>query len=429
VRAGEQLVGMKTLWKSKEMLQACGLLRVEAMALLSMNRVSTYGLLSMLVGAWMVLSMYHSQPYRTIGNVDFPAFYNAGRIVNEGGNLYDAKLQEDIYLRMEDPAHRSNNIRYFAYTPFFALIFAPLARLPYGIAFVTWGIISSALFVIGFLLAWKALGLPTEHRNNALLIAFSFLPFFAWTLLVGQVTAFGFFSLALAIYFERTGRPLIAGCALSLILYKPTLLILIVPMLLITKRWRLIQGFVVGAIALGIISLSVIGVHGVPSYLEMLHSFSAMKVSGVRHTLLEIDAYSFFGLLMGNRVAGVLTALLAIAVAPLLWRAWRSNPDQAWQHVITWTLVLNLYVLFWDMTLLILPVLMSSAQILKARSELPRAFKVLFVILFVAPWFERGLSAMNFQIVTVAIAAFGLYHLPLPRVNTALNDPALVTRT
>ncbi|MGH9853500.1 MAG: glycosyltransferase family 87 protein, partial [Blastocatellia bacterium] len=195
---------------------------------------------------------------------DFGAYYIAGKIFNSvsPGRIYDRDLQRKFYHELFPSAPPGEELPYVN-APFFALPFPVLARLEYPLAYLIWILISLGLYVSGFTLLWRTLdAMPEDTYLVALLLALSFMPFLAECLAGGQTSAFGFFFLALAISCERRGRPLMSGAALSLCLYKPTLLLLILPMLVITRRFSTIAGFVIGGLLLAATSLLVVGWQG-----------------------------------------------------------------------------------------------------------------------------------------------------------------------
>lgn len=373
-----------------------------------MKRLALCAMISALIAAWLAAEMTYRDPGRLRSDSDFPAFYNAGRIVSTHpqGALYDQDRQRGLYFELVPNAHPLN-VRYFAYSPFFALVFVPIARLSYLPALFCWIVLTALLFVAGFHLTWMNSGLAHEHKVSSFLICFSFLPFFAWGFLSPQTSVIAFFALALTIYLDGRGQFILSGLALSMLLYKPPLLILLIPMLLVTKRWRTLAGFVVGASILGIVSLAVVGVSGIKSYLDMLRMFAELKASGGRPTYMEIDAYSFFfGLTQNRRLSTAFLALVCVIVLPLLVVRWWRDREASWSDAITWTIVLNFYVLIYDATLMILAVLVSPI-IFKTK-----AAKWLLIVLFVAPWFQK-LSVFGFQPMTVAVVAIGSYQLLL----------------
>jgi hypothetical protein len=360
-------------------------------------------LLTMAVG-WSIALHQLLGGWGISGKTDFPAFYVAGTIINDGENLYDRDLQDKRFHDLAPNAPREWKLP-FAYTPFFALLFAPLAMLPYSIAWVVWALTSFVLFTVGFQFLYSVSGL--SHRWVVYLISLSFLPLSVWCLLGGQTSAFGFFWLVLAIYLDKTRKPFQGGLALSLMLYKPPLLILILPMLVITGRWKALQGFAIGGGILGTISLFVIGLSGIPSYLAMLGVFASSRA---RHPVWHsVDAYAFFLSVVHNRLA-VYACFGAFAFLALVFLvdSWRKNKTD-WTTAITWTMVINIYVLLYDLSFILIPLILS------ARLMLQRCRKITIIsyaVLFLLPWVSTTVANdIGFQPLTLAIIAFGALQL------------------
>jgi hypothetical protein len=74
---------------------------------------------------------------------DFPAFYVAGKIINEYGTarLYDRDWQAQLYLNLF-PFEESNVRLPYLNAPFFVLPFPLLAKLPYAWAYLIWFLVS-----------------------------------------------------------------------------------------------------------------------------------------------------------------------------------------------------------------------------------------------------------------------------------------------
>src|SRR5262245_47505067 len=156
---------------------------------------------------------------------DFPAFYVAGKIINEYGTkrLYDRDWQAQLYLNLF-PFEESNVRLPYLNAPFFVLPFPLLAKLPYAWAYLVWFLISLVLYVVGFTLLWRSLeSLPPEAYRTGLIVALSFMPFLVECLAGRQSSAFGFFCLVLALVCERRGKFFLSGMALALLAYKPTM--------------------------------------------------------------------------------------------------------------------------------------------------------------------------------------------------------------
>jgi hypothetical protein len=195
-------------------------------------------------------------------------------------------------------------------------------------------------------------------------------------------------------------------------------------MLVITKRWRTILGFSVAALGLGLISLLLIGANGIVPYVRMLEAFSEDKASGRHPNWADIDIFSFFLPLVGGHstAARLLTLIVAMIVVPFLYLVWRRRPEVGWATAIIWTLVLNFYVLIYDVTFIILAVLSTAAFCMTNRHRLPLSFRWFMLVIFLVPWIETNLALRyGFHPLTLVIVGFGCYQLYQLSNNVALT--------
>ncbi len=157
--------------------------------------------------------------------------------------LYDLTRQNVAYhaLLPRTPTELSLP---FVYAPFLAVCTRPLAAFPYPLSFVVWTALSLLAFRVAFGLFWRQCpGLQQASASGTSVVATaSFCPFILETVVGGQFSVLALLCVALSMELERRGRPISAGAALALCLYKPTLLVLIIPMLLLTGRWRMLLG-------------------------------------------------------------------------------------------------------------------------------------------------------------------------------------------
>ena len=314
--------------------------------------------------------------------------------------------------------------------PFFILPFTVLARLPYSWAYLLWIALSVVLYVAGFFLIWKTLdGIPRDAWLIALLLSVSFMPFLVECLAGGQTSAVGFFCLSLAIVGERRGHYILSGLALSLCAYKPTLLVLILPMLVITRRYLTVLGFVAGCGLLTLTSWLIVGWQGCLRYINTLLYFTeastnTVTASGMR-SWKYVDINSFFRLLVGDYpyLRWTLTGAVFIFVLPLLFRLWwkadRKQPnDQSlvWALTLTWTLVLNIYLGIYDSTLAVLSVLLMTDVFYRQgdRDQLPLwpTYKLILLLLYVVPWITQPIARLSgVQLYTLVLALLGIYQI------------------
>ena len=243
------------------------------------------------------------------------------------------------------------------------------------------------------------------------------MPFLVECLAGGQTSAFGFFCLAAAIVSERKGRLFVSGLILSLCAYKPTLLLLIVPMLLITRRYKTLLGFFAGLAVLAIVSLLTVNVDGLVGFINTLLYFttaSTSVVSGLR-TWKYVDVNSFFRLLTGEHVylRWFLTGAAFLFGLPFLVKTWWHPSDRnlVWAITIASTLVLNLYVGIYDSTLVVLSALLTADVLYRTyHGKLPASYKLILVLVYVVPWMTQPLARVTgVQVFTVVLAGFAWY--------------------
>jgi len=356
---------------------------------------------------------------------DFGAFYVAGQIFNQYGpaRIYDVPLHRRLYKENFPDAPPDEELTY-ANAPFFVVPFIFLSRLPYALAYLIWLVISVSLYVTGFSILWRALQyLPQEIWLTALLVALSFGPFLVECLAGGQTSAFGFFCLALAIACEPRSK-FWSGAALALCAYKPTLLFLIAPMLLLTGRWLTLIGLAGGNLALALISLLLVGWQGCINFINRLLFYSTAATSteaGLR-SWKYVDINAFMRLLLPHHThtRWAITAAFVLLAIPFIVSAWwrlrgESQRLLLWALTLTWTPVLNIYMGIYDSTILVLPGLLLLAHFYRAglrASSMPFTFRCFLVIVYLSPWFTQGIAMIiGVQIYTLAVAAFGIYQM------------------
>lgn len=360
---------------------------------------------------------------------DFGAVYVAGKIftTQSPGRIYDSTLQDRLY-REEFPKAPSDSHLPYVNAPFFVLPFTLLSRLPYSWAYLCWVILSLSLFLVGFKLIWKSLdGIPRAAGFAALLLAVSFMPFLMECLAGGQTSAVGFFCFAVAITSERHRRQILGGLALSLCLYKPTLLLLTMPMLVVTRRSNMLLGFIIGSLVLTLVSFAAVGWQGISGFINTLISFtdaSTSSASGLR-SWKYADINSFFRPLLQDysTLRWMLTGgtlLIGLAVLIKTWwlsdRTNRLQQDMVWALTISGTLVLNLYVGIYDVTLVVLSVLLTSSVLYQravgGQTSLPSSYKLILLLLYLVPWISQPVARLTgVQILTLVLASLVAYQL------------------
>ena len=190
------------------------------------------------------------------------------------------------------------------YPPFVGLFFRPFALLPYWVAYLVWVVISLTLYVSGLTLA-LAQFFPVEPLRRSLVVclAFSYAHFIIDTAANGQLSAVSLFALVMVLREDDLDHRFRSGLALSACLFKPTLLVLLLPMVLMTRRWRTFLGFVAGAAGL-LVTAAFEGLGIWPVFFHSILSYGKLA-SGPQASLIRIlnkyvDLSSFSGFAPGG---------------------------------------------------------------------------------------------------------------------------------
>jgi hypothetical protein len=356
---------------------------------------------------------------------DFLAFYVAGEILNDypHAQLYDLQLQQRLQHDLR-PRWGQNVILVNANAPYVALLFQPLARLPYLWAYGAWLAISAALYIGGLVLIWPR-GAPFDRLwVTALLISLSFFPFAFECWFGGQLSVIGFFAMALCIRCQRLERPLASGAALALCAYKPTLLLLLLPMLALGRRFRTLVGFLAGVCVLVWISLLTIGAEGMTPYIQTLKLYGRITTSnGSAQQLFKyIDLNTFVRILSGGASwdSHAVSIVVGGAAFVCLGAAWmasdrhsRVSEDFLWAATIAWTLVVNVYVPVYDGIMIVLSAILMAGGLYRTcsaplgESDLRRFHASLIALYFFAFVTQYLASVIRLQVITLIVAMLG----------------------
>ncbi len=203
---------------------------------ISKDRIIVYGgVLAILASLPFMLfpSWFHEVAYRG----DFANFWSAG------ANAGSAVLLDPSRLEIWQKAHGITP-QIFVYPPAFAWLYAPLGHLAPIPAMAIADVCAIALFAVAALLAARIYGVP---RWLAVVAVFAWGPVMnAWE--VGQNTSLALLLIFTAIFFVQRGRTTAAALAIGLLLYKPSIALPFVVLLLIRREWRML--WIVGACAL-----------------------------------------------------------------------------------------------------------------------------------------------------------------------------------
>ena len=325
--------------------------------------------------------------------IDFSCFWGAGAMALDGhaAAAYDwEQLRQQLVLRVPP----LNHVPYpydqvpvpFFYPPVFFFVLAPLALLPFPIAFWVW---SAAK-----LSCWLLVVYAIRPRSAALLLALAIPPVF-YDFIAGQ-SALLAASLLGGVLLALDRRPLLSGVLLGLLIFKPQYGILLPLVLLATRRWSVfITAF---AVVLTLIVLT-----GVTFSWDIFRAFDTaatfaatqFHLSGV---LPWYKLQSIYGLL---RFAGLgyglaLSFHIAVALAAAIWVLvmWRRDVGFALQaaSLLAATPLMSPYFAIYDLPLLAIALvfLMNASAYrlspLPNRSVFRIGVSIVFILAYAFPF-------------------------------------------
>jgi hypothetical protein len=173
-------------------------------------------------------------PLKEVDANDVTFFWSGTRTVLLGGNPYDPTPGSLYHQIRVEAGGDPQFIDAFKSPVLLTLFFMPLAALPLSLAAALWTLITQALLAISVFWVIKGAGLAsTPGRVLAgigmvLLWRYTFL-----VMIVGNLSLLLLFAIVAAWYASLKHHPYLAGAATALLLVKPQVTFLIVPLLLV----------------------------------------------------------------------------------------------------------------------------------------------------------------------------------------------------
>ena len=375
-----------------------GRLRSYAIVLLVIE-LGMFGFLVAGTHGWIV-------PLDKPNTTDFVSFYAAGGLADAGtpALAYD----QAAHLAAEEAVTGAGiEYQYFNYPPVYQALFAPLAHLPYLVAFV---LFETATLLFYLFVARRILD---DDSGTALLALIAF-PIVFWNFGLGQnafLTAALFGAGTLLV--ER--RPILAGLCFGALCYKPHFALLVPLALALGGHWR---AFLAAAGAAAALVLLSVGLFGVETWLAFI------ATAGASHSMYESGRILFGGFvspfgamrLMGAGIGASYAAqagftLVAAGVVAIVWRRRLSLPTRA-AVLASATLVAVPLALLYDLML----GAVAACWLLRGagRETLPAWETTVLAAAYAAMLDSRGL-AEQLSLPVNTIAAVGLFALALRR--------------
>jgi len=253
---------------------------------------------------------------------DFSVTYIGSRMVylGLGGKLYDLAEQQKLKRLLLPDAEPL----IYEHPPFEALLLAPLGALPYKTAYLIWGLINVAIWLmLTYLLRPYAPAPRDDLGYLALWLLFAPL---GVALFEGQSSLLLLLLYSIAFIQLRSGRDFRAGAILGLALFKFQFVIPFALIFLLQRKWRFMKGFLATATALGVLSLVAVGWHGIISYIHLLvsiatHPDNSSYGAAIGTATIQGFVHALLGGVLGHAAVSLIVA--GVSIFLIVWTAWR----------------------------------------------------------------------------------------------------------
>ena len=263
-----------------------------------------------LAGIALAFVLFPLTPYEDPVNSDWPAFATGARlIVSDPAHLYDLDVQQRVELQVTGGrqlvSYGIHGILPFLAPAWVALVAVPFEALGTDIGGRLWVVFGLACLLAGLYLA-------VRQRPAAILPAFAGVP---TALLMLNAQLDGVVVLGVGAAISLWPRRHLAGLALALTLVKPQLVLPLGAAVILAREWRVLAGWAAGGLVLLAPTLAV-NPHWIADWWHQTRA----TVAPVSR---EIDL-PHFGVLLPGPVQSIAVAVLTVvAVAAVLYLAWR----------------------------------------------------------------------------------------------------------
>jgi len=248
---------------------------------------------------------------------DFLNLYAGASLARDG--VFESMHSPEVQLQRErEYAPQVPEIVPFVRPPFYALLLAPLAWVPFGPAFWVWLAVQSAVLIATWIWAFRRWG------ADALIFGSMYLPT-ALGIAHGQDCVL-IAAIVLGVYaLARRDRDFLSGTVLGLGLIKFHLFLLWPLALLVQKRWRMMAGACAAVVVELLVSLALAGPTGMARYVGLLRMTDLPHLSPSPELMINVRGLALNLGIDNAVVTGFLTVAVVVLTAAACWRAplWR----------------------------------------------------------------------------------------------------------
>jgi hypothetical protein len=327
-----------------------------------------------------------------VEKTDFSLTYVGAQIVHQGlgSRLYDLDLQKQV----RDSLFQHPNPLFFEHPPFEALLFSPLAALPFRTVYMLWGLLNATIWLL--LIFFMRSYFPAPREDLGYITLWLLFAPLGVALFQGQSSLLLLALYAAAFILLRQNNELAAGAAMGLGLFKFQFVLPFVLIFLFRKQWRFLGGFCITGFVLGILSLLTTGWHGIVTYVRFLLAIGTTPQNLSYGSAVDMPTiHGFVYAMLGGQLShgGLSISVLALSVGTLFfiagnWKALRgsSGDNLMFAAAVAGALLSGSHMFTHDFSPLLLAMFIALAS-LPSRSEhgLRAAMIFTLVVLWLPP--------------------------------------------
>jgi hypothetical protein len=333
---------------------------------------------------------------------DFVQFYAAAAAAHDG-KLSEATTTaglREYQVRTVPASHAS--LFPPVYPPQVALVLWPLGAVGYRTAYSIWVVVSLLLYALGVRWCYTTAPSLRPWKSHVGWAAAAF-PALWFLVLHGQLSAVALASLALATRAIGTRRPWLAGAALGLLAYKPTLFVPVVATLALAGDWRTALATIAAGALQFVAALPIAGAEVLVSYVTTILQLARTPDLVASNPVLMHSLRTMWSTLLPTTPAVACYIVSAAAVLIIAARVWRTSVD-ALHRIGTLALAIVLvspHMFVYDLVVLV-PAFAAAATCLSDEPGTRRGLKNWTLAAFFAGIWGIPASVIAFQASTVA---------------------------
>ncbi len=353
---------------------------------------------------------------------DFLHFYTLGALADahRGLDLYSISAQAAL---ARERVPQASGIRYLPlYPPQVSLLFAPLAKLPYGSALALWWIVTALIYATCCYVIWRRCGNLRQHKTTAILAAFAFPAFFnliAW----GQTSALALACFTALFFALRDRHEFLAGLILGCLIFKPQLGLAAAVVFLAIGAWKLVLAAILSASAQLSAGVLYYGMEPLRQWARILWNVRSVSQWLEPRPYQTHSLRTFWSMIVPwssiSVAMYVITSILVLAATITLWKRSADVPlSVKYSALLFATVLVAPHLTVYDLVIVAPALLLLADWLIQQRSPKSGIGTLLYLI-YVLPLLAPITRWTHVQLSVIAMAAVVYMLWRLSRRNGA----------